>query len=188
MSDKTAARRAVRAALDRMDRAEQVAADTAIQAHLAAFLPGRGDVLAYAAMPDEVDLDPLLDAWAAAGRLLLPRVEGSALTLHRIGDRARDLVPGTWGIREPDEHVTVVEDARPAVVVLPGRAFDRAGGRLGRGGGFYDRLVPSLAGRPLRVGVARSVQLVDAVPSEPHDVLVDVVVTEHGVIRAGDLA
>jgi 5-formyltetrahydrofolate cyclo-ligase len=65
--------------------------------------------------------------------------------------------------------------------LVPGLGFDRRGGRLGYGGGFYDRLLAGL--RAFRVAAAFSVQMIDAVPMAPHDQYVDLVVTESGLIR-----
>ncbi|MCA9516375.1 MAG: hypothetical protein KC635_15645 [Myxococcales bacterium] len=67
-----------------------------------------------------------------------------------------------------------------AALVVPGLAFDAAGGRLGQGGGFYDRLLGGLATRPRLVGLAFAAQVVPSVPREAHDVLMDTVVTEGG--------
>jgi 5-formyltetrahydrofolate cyclo-ligase len=67
-------------------------------------------------------------------------------------------------------------------VLVPGIAFDRSGGRLGYGGGYYDRLLPVLPARAARVAGAFSAQIVDAVPSAPHDITMDTVVTEAGVV------
>jgi len=65
---------------------------------------------------------------------------------------------------------------------VPGVAFDREGRRLGYGGGYYDRLLPQLAARAVRVAGAFDLQLVARVPAAPHDVAVDAIVTESGVL------
>ena len=75
----------------------------------------------------------------------------------------------------------------PAVIV-PGLAFDRRGHRLGRGAGVYDRFLATLAPHTLRIGVIPDAQLVDALPTEPHDVPMHLVVTEKRVIAAANLA
>lgn len=91
-----------------------------------------------------------------------------------------DLVPGYRGIREParKEPASEVDAA-----IVPGVAFDERGGRLGYGGGFFDRFLESLdPGVPV-VGVCFDAQIVEEVPREPHDRAVDLVVTERRVIR-----
>lgn len=87
-------------------------------------------------------------------------------------------------VPEPKQGDPLRLDSLRAVLV-PGLAFDSAGRRLGRGAGFYDRF---LAGRataesPIRIGVCFAIQLVDAVPAEPHDLPMNRIITEHGVIR-----
>lgn len=175
-------RRRMRDRLDAIRPAERERMDAAIRQHLRARLPRRGDILGYMALPDEVDLGGLLEELARADRLLLPRVEGDGLHLHRVANLSADLEPGAWGIREPRRSLPIVEDPTPVCALVPGRAFDRKGGRLGRGGGFYDRLLPTLAHTARFLGVSRSVQIVDAVPSEPHDVRMNGVMTEQGLI------
>jgi 5-formyltetrahydrofolate cyclo-ligase len=142
-------------------------------------LAGRHEVLLYAADPDEVDLDALVLRPPRGWRVLLPRVEAGALVAvhHEPG---APLVPGHRGIREP-----VGPPADPTTitaVVVPGVAFSPSGARLGRGAGMYDRLLPQLT-VAVRVGVCLERFLRDALPVEPHDATVDVVVTDASVRR-----
>ncbi len=116
--------------------------------------------------------------------LVLPRVnrEAKRLNLFVVGDLDRDLAPGVWEIREPvpDRCAAAVErDIEFALV--PGLAFDERGGRLGYGGGFYDRLLAGL--QAVRVTAAFSMQVVEAVPMSEHDQYVDLIVTEDGPVR-----
>jgi 5-formyltetrahydrofolate cyclo-ligase len=69
------------------------------------------------------------------------------------------------------------------MILVPGRAFDRAGTRLGRGGGAYDRILAGL--QAPKIGVAFACQLVENLPREPHDVPMDAVVTSREIIRIG---
>jgi 5-formyltetrahydrofolate cyclo-ligase len=138
-------------------------------------------VLAYAAMPGEIDPAPLVHALRERGaRVAYPRVCGpGAMTLHWASDDA--LEPGFCGIAEP---AADAEDAAPDefdLAIVPGVAFDAACERLGRGGGFYDRLLPAITG--LTVGLAFDEQIVECLPREEHDMPVDVVVTPSRVIR-----
>lgn len=137
-------------------------------------------VLAYAATAVEADPRVAVRALAQAGvRVLLPRVVGDGLELAAAGREG--LVLGAFGVLEP-----VGPPVAPTVVdvaIVPGIAFDRTGGRLGQGGGHYDRLLPDLRVDALRIGFAFSAQMAVRVPREPHDELVDVVVTERAVHR-----
>jgi 5-formyltetrahydrofolate cyclo-ligase len=145
-------------------------------------------VLAYHAFGSEPATAPFLVAVLAAGKhLVLPRVDGAAraLRLHRVQDPEADVAPGVWGIREP-RPATCPEVAAAAVdfVLVPGVVFDARGGRIGYGGGYYDRLLGGCAHRPALVAAAFDVQLVPEVPMGPEDVRVDRVVTESAVYPA----
>lgn len=100
----------------------------------------------------------------------------------------QDLVPGRFGILEPradlraDPH-RVIAPTRLDLLLLPGAAFDRRGGRIGYGRGYFDRLLAQTRPDALKAGLAFDCQLVDEVPMGPHDVRLDVVVTEVGVYR-----
>ncbi len=137
-----------------------------------------GRVLLYAALPDEVDLSALFPEV----ELVLPRVVGHHLTLHRV--RSLDaLSVGAWGIREPSTDCEQIPPRDVDLAVIPGRAFDERGGRLGRGKGFYDRALVELRADVTRVGVCFDCQLVDAVPRDSHDVEVHQVLTEVRDVR-----
>ena len=145
-------------------------------------------VLAYASFGTELQTDELLRRVLNDGKVLvLPRVVGGGLGLYEVRDLARDLAPGTWGIREPEPHqCPAVDRDGVGFALIPGVAFDRGGRRLGYGGGFYDRLLAGglSDGTPLVSG-AFEVQILDEVPTDPHDAPVDVVVTEREVYARG---
>jgi 5-formyltetrahydrofolate cyclo-ligase len=159
------------------------AASQAIEGHLRTLpelAPGRDrTLLLYAADPDEVALDGLITTPPAGWTVLLPRVEGGAIVAvpHRS---EQGLVVGHRGIREPLGDA--VDAAAVDVVIVPGVAYSPSGERLGRGAGMYDRLLPGL-GRAVRIGVCMEEFVVDALPVEPHDAVVDLVVTDASVRR-----
>ena len=128
-------------------------------------------VLLYWSMPSEVDTHSFLERWYGRKRLYLPRVAGEVLEIREY--MPEDLQEGYRGIMEPSSQATQVSEVDLAVV--PGMAFDAKGNRLGRGGGFYDRLLPSLTCP--KVGVCRMEQLVDEVPVQEWDQKVDIVIT-----------
>ncbi|MGC5328711.1 5-formyltetrahydrofolate cyclo-ligase [Brevibacillus sp. SYSU BS000544] len=91
-----------------------------------------------------------------------------------------NLRKGPYGIMEPDPAISVQADRNQLdAIIIPGVAFDRHGGRLGYGGGYYDRFLASLDHKPLVIGFCFSLQLIADVPKEPHDFMVDYVVTEN---------
>jgi 5-formyltetrahydrofolate cyclo-ligase len=144
---------------------------------------GPATALSYAGFGSEIDTLPFNRALLDRGlALVLPRVERAAggLVLYRVRDLDADLVPGVWGIPEPDPlRCMVVPPAAVDWMLLPGLAFDRHGGRLGYGGGYYDRLLPQLPALK-RIAAAFECQIVDAVPRGPHDASMDLVITERG--------
>ena len=177
---------ASRAALGNPARA---AASAAIRRRLRELpaVAAASTVLGYAAFGDEVDIDPLLDDLLRAGaKVCMPYVEGKDLECAAV-DRIDDLAPGFRGVREPPAAIRRPADpSRVDVALVPGVAFDRRGGRLGYGGGHFDRLLGRLGPGATVVGVAYVAQVLDAVPVEPHDRRVDLVMTEEGNLRATD--
>jgi 5-formyltetrahydrofolate cyclo-ligase len=141
-------------------------------------------VLAYTSFGTELQTDRLLRHALADGKaLVLPRVERGGLGLYEVRDLAIDLAPGTWGIREPEpDRCPPADPDGVGFALIPGVAFDRGARRLGYGGGFYDRLLAGglPEGTPLVSG-AFEVQIVDEVPTDPHDAPVDSVITERNI-------
>ncbi len=142
-------------------------------------------VLAYMSMGAEFETDAFVRLVLADGKILvLPRVNRDLrrLDLFTVRDLDAELAPGVWGIREPvPERCSAAVAEEIDFALVPGLGFDRRGGRLGYGGGFYDRLLAGLGA--FRVAAAFSVQMIEAVPMAPHDQYVDLVVTEGGLIQ-----
>jgi len=141
-------------------------------------------LMLFLSTPGEVDTDPLVRGCLAAGhRVYAPRTLRRLRRMIPVRLRSLDdVVVGSFGIREPAGDETV-EPAELDVVIVPAVAFDRTCGRLGRGGGYYDRFICELRSGAVTCGVALSRHVIDAVPTEPHDRPVDIVVTERGVMR-----
>jgi 5-formyltetrahydrofolate cyclo-ligase len=140
-------------------------------------------VALYAAHEGEVPSRPLFDALIGLGKpCLFPRAQGShALVFALVADWS-ELRPGRYGVLEPPPQAAIFQPEAGDLVLVPGVAFDRGGGRLGRGLGFYDRAFPVAAPRsPLLIGVAYQIQLVDALPRVETDRRVDAVITEAGL-------
>lgn len=175
-------RRAVLARRDTLAVDDRAAAGAAIAAGLAAlasFASAR-TVLLTLPFRSEWDTLPLVRRALAAGKsVVVPRVNATTrmLELHAIEDPVRDAGPGHQGIPEPLAHCPMVAPGAVDWVLVPGVAFDRAGRRLGYGGGYYDRLLPLLSPQAARIAGAFDLQIVDRVPSGPHDVTVDRIVT-----------
>jgi 5-formyltetrahydrofolate cyclo-ligase len=138
-------------------------------------------VVLYAARPSEID-PRSLEAVDPDGRQVFyyPRVEGDDLSFRQATfDR---LAPGRYGIPEPPADAPALStDVRCGIVVVPGLGFDRAGGRIGTGKGYYDRTLPRFPGL-MRIGLALDGLVVDRLPTDPWDVPMHLVVTEHDLL------
>lgn len=135
-------------------------------------------VLLYYPLPDEVDTRVLIDAAVEQGkRVLLPVVVGDDLEL-RVYAGTASLQPGAFGILEPcGNPFPLQEYGYIDLAIIPGMAFNEAGNRLGRGKGYYDRLLPRLSAAT-RMGICFPFQLLPTVPSEPHDIQMQVIITD----------
>ena len=141
---------------------------------------GAGQLLVYQAMSDEPSLRPLITSAAAEGkRLFLPCVEVDRTISYRSWSPGETLVRSTVGTAEPVRGEAPREVA--SLTLIPGRAFDGAGGRVGRGYGYFDCAIDALSPLGPTVGIAYACQLLASVPVEEHDRRVDLVVTERGV-------
>lgn len=129
-------------------------------------------------MQGEVDIWPLVNEAVAEGKIVaLPKFVPSArnYVASRIHDLDSDLVLGSFGIREPADHCSQIPLNQLDFILVPGIAFDLHGRRLGRGKGYYDQLLKDVRGRSC--GVAFDQQIEPVIPVEPHDVLVNCILT-----------
>ncbi|GIU92459.1 MAG: 5-formyltetrahydrofolate cyclo-ligase [Acidimicrobiia bacterium] len=150
-----------------------------VRAHLAEWLRSLGPalVVAFHPLPDEVDLRPLLGAVDGI-RWALTRTEPTGLTVHPA---EAPLERHRFGFMQPVKDAPRLSPDQVDVVLVPGLLFDRRGGRLGRGAGFFDRFLQTV--RAIKVGVAVERRLVDRLPTGPEDVPMDLIVTEAGIYR-----
>lgn len=141
----------------------------------------------FVSRPDEIDTAPLARCVLGAGKaLLLPRVTRERrLEFAPIDDLER-LEPGPYGILEPPPECSVTCPAPEDLLCVPGLAFDRSGGRLGRGGGYYDRTFAAMRHDLHRcrfVGIGFSFQLIAQVPMTDRDLRLDGVVTDRETVE-----
>lgn len=144
--------------------------------HLTAFFP----------LKDEVDIRPLLIALHERGDVLyLPRFESGKM-VFRKAESLTDLPPGAFGIPEPPPTAPLLAPTDLTIALVPARAFNRKGERLGRGNGGYDiwiRAQRTANPRTQFWGICFERQLVDQIPMESHDEQVDAIVTARGITR-----
>jgi 5-formyltetrahydrofolate cyclo-ligase len=181
-------RRRAADAVERMSPSERVERSAAAQDRLSclpAFDSSR-TIMVYHALPDEVDTTRIIELALRRGkRVALPKTFRESLTMlaMEVRDLSSDLSRGpSYGIMEPREGLPIVEPAEIELVVVPGRAFDRSGHRLGRGAGYYDRYMVAPGFRAVKAALAFDCQVFDAVPSRHYDVPVDFIITESRAI------
>lgn len=135
-------------------------------------------ILFFAPLPDELDVWPLLEKSLAAGKTsALPFFDATSDSYSaRIIQRLEtDIVTGKFGVREPAANCAPISFEQLHLVLVPGMAFDLHGRRLGRGRGFYDRLLEKVSG--IKCGVCLDFQIVENLPAEPHDAKVGFIAT-----------
>lgn len=134
-------------------------------------------ILVYHSLPDELQTISFLKKWSGRKHFFLPRVNGVNLDLLPYVEG--NLERGAFDIEEPTgSELADVDDID--LMIIPGVAFDRRRNRLGRGKGFYDRLLST--SKATKIGVGYEFQLMDEMPCEPHDVPMDIVITQYSYI------
>ncbi len=136
------------------------------------------NILMYHSLADELSTREFIDRWSSRKHFYLPRVNGVNLDILPY-DRSR-LHLGAFNIEEPDGTETVNINSIELIIV-PGVAYDRHGNRIGRGKGYYDRLLRDT--KAITMGVAYACQLCDDIEPDDFDVPVHYVVTEEGIIK-----
>jgi 5-formyltetrahydrofolate cyclo-ligase len=145
-----------------------------------------GTILCYASFRTEVETAGIIRESLVSGkRVVLPKVdrEKRRLELYEVKDLS-ELSPGHMGISEPSltgERPISVGDVD--LVIMPGAGFDLSGNRLGYGGGYYDILLADSRKETLKIALAYEEQIVESIPSEEHDVKVNIIVTDKRIIR-----
>ena len=178
-SDKLDWRTRLREVLRSMTSAEREGGSKALCARMLQHSLWRSaqSVLVFAPLKDELDVTELLaEGWRESKIMAVPRFDlaSGAYGAARLMSHSQ-LVPGRFGVQEPEAGCPAVPLNQLDLILVPGVGFDFAGRRLGRGKGFYDRLLAQVRGH--KCGVAFEQQLVAELPEEPHDVRVDSILT-----------
>lgn len=141
------------------------------------------NLVLYASIHNEVDLHLVMnDALASGRKVLLPAVYDKGLIFREVTE-ASALRKGTFGILEPSASNRIFPPEQADLIVVPGVAFDLQRHRIGYGKGYYDKALHSQEGQGKLVAVCYDFQLVEEIAGEPHDVKVDVIITEKRVVR-----
>ena len=176
----------VRAARRAVLPEQRVVASHAVTEKILALpeIVGARAVLAYGAMPEEIDATELIKTlWKRGVRVALPRVRGRRdLQLHWHTPDC-ELCTGAYGLKEPCPEAPEALPSEIDVVIVPGVAYDLECRRLGLGAGYYDSLLAEMRGSAVTIGVAYDEQIASAVPCGDYDELVDVVITPSRTAR-----
>lgn len=189
ITQKQQARTSIAERMAKMDQGDREAESRSICRRIREELPGEHLLIcAYYAMPTEVDLTSLLRELQQEGHTIaLPHKEGRAFAF-RIIKNFNDLVAGPFGVPEPHDDDPMAEMEKIDLILLPGRSFDQAGNRLGRGNGGFDIFLKALRKVNTRAeawGICFDCQMLRMVPMDTHDEKVDAVVTPRGLMRPG---
>lgn len=176
--DKRDIRRKIQSLKSMLLEAEKLSASQAAFRRLeetAAFLMA-DSILMYHSLPDELSTHKFLKKWKDKKRFFLPRVNGADLEILPFDESRLEL--GAFHIEEPTGNYTV-DISEIELIIVPGIAYDHKGNRLGRGKGFYDRLL--IGSKATKIGIGYDFQIMDQIPSEPHDVKMDIVISPSSI-------
>ncbi len=174
----------MRAELAKVSPAVRLAASLEACERLQPQLHSAAAILFFAPLQDELDLWPVLEDALSRGILCaLPSFNTTtqAYSARLITDLNKQIVPGQFGVREPHPSCAEIPMDQFNLILVPGIAFDLKGNRLGRGAGFYDRILANVS--RLKCGVCHDGQLLPEIPSEPSDVRLDFVLTPSRLVR-----
>ncbi len=192
---KSSLRAALKPILNSISQANRTLSSHQISEHLlrSERYTSASTILAYAALPSELDLDPFINTALEDGkRVCIPAIDWARKTMQPavIENLDTDLETGRYGVRSPRDRCPLVEPQNIDLILVPGLGFDRDLNRLGRGAGFYDRMIESLietlgtaSTRPVLVGVCFNCQIVERVPTQAHDFPMDRIITQTGFIE-----
>lgn len=179
IEQKAALRKNIRAVLERISPEARNVASAQLCARLKqqSFWMKAASVLFFAPLRDEIDLWPLLEKSTYEKTAALPSFDDTNqfYTSRQVKDLHHEIVSGQYGIREPNGNCGQLPLDVLDLILVPGVAFDLRGNRLGRGGGFYDRLL--LETRGVKCGIAFNEQITGQVPVDAHDLQMDFILT-----------
>jgi 5-formyltetrahydrofolate cyclo-ligase len=189
MQDKAEVRKELLRRRDRIPPEVRKAKDRIIREKLLSLEEFRNAAVMFffASFRTEVDTTELIQIALATGKqVVLPKVNADRheLLLFEVRDFG-DLAAGYMGIPEPSAGARQTGINDVDIVIIPGAGYDASGNRVGYGGGYYDRLLSGLQKDVPVIAPAYEEQVLDAAPSEPHDVRVNVIVTDRRTIRCG---
>lgn len=139
------------------------------------------NIFCFISLKSEVDTrEIIIDALKQGKSVFAPRVEQDALRIAEVKDLDKDLEEGPLGVLQPKKSCQPLSSPESLdIAIIPGLAFDEKGVRLGRGKGYFDRFLSQLAGATKTVGIAFDFQILKTIPQDPHDIPVNLVITDN---------
>lgn len=183
-NSKAELRQAMRAALGKISLAVRMTESLELCARLEPQLQSAHTILFFSPLADELDVWPLLEKLLRDSKICaLPAFDAGVqfYSARRVRNLETDIVTGKFGVSEPLPECGEIPLDRFDLVLVPGIAFDIYGHRLGRGRGFYDRILSVASG--VKCGVAYDFQLLGKIPVEPHDARVTFIFTPTRCVR-----
>lgn len=182
---KSMLRKAILARRRALSATEKSAADDVIQEMFLAMPEylAADSVALYCPVHNEVSTERVIAHALLTGKaLFLPAVEGHEMLFRQVSSR-EDFVVGRFGIMEPPARCIATPPEEIDLIVVPGVGFDLSGQRIGYGKGYYDRALHKLEGKGMLTAFCYEFQLVDSLAGEEHDVNMDMIITEQGLIK-----
>lgn len=183
-NSKAELRQKIRSALGKISLAVRMTESHDLCRRLEPQLQSAHTILFFAPLSDELDVWPLLEKLLPTKKICaLPAFDAAVqfYSARRVKNLETDIFTGKFGVSEPLDSCEEIPLNRFDLVLVPGVAFDLSGNRLGRGKGFYDRILATASG--VKCGVAYDFQLVDEIPTESHDAKVNFIFTPNRCVR-----
>ena len=177
-------RQQIRARLEKISLAVREVESIELRERLTVQITSAHTILFFAPLSDELDVWPMLQVALALGtQCALPFFDAEKNTYGAklLKNLATDIIVGKFGVREPAAACAEIALGKFDLVLVPGMAFDLNGNRLGRGQGFYDRILAEVSG--IKCGVSHDFQLLEKIPTEVHDAKVDFIFTPSRGVR-----
>jgi len=149
--------------------------------HWLSSRPRLQTIAVFSALPGEINLTKIVGRHPER-RWVYPRIDENDLKFHIVKNPALELVPGAFGVQEPSPSLPEIPTREIDAFLCPGLAFDARGGRLGRGRGFYDRMLANARPDAKKIGVCFPNQIVPDTFSEPHDIHMDAVLCGNPIL------
>jgi 5-formyltetrahydrofolate cyclo-ligase len=193
MSPKETLREKIKSRLKEVNREEYKAQGTASAAllHSSPVWSRHTTIFLFLSMNNEIDTQSLLETALKDGKkVFAPKVYEKGLVFYNVTSAGGPWEKGAFGIREPVATAPAVDEDFPAMIVVPGLAFDKSGNRLGKGGGYYDRFFGELdteGRRYAALGLCMDFQIVERVPAGKTDKKMDWVLTQNEIMEAKEV-